>query len=182
MADDKPPRGSKQAPPKAPETGGRPSVERALALRDVMAHAVEVEKEVHKSDAPPGRSPAARVTMLAFSIIGLAFSVYSYVARPEFIWGPQEKSIPEVRRDANLRFTLYLLGQRIRAYRRTNGTLPASLADVGESPRGITYAIVSDTVFELRAMDGAREVVFRSDVRPDEFLGDTKRHIVGREP
>jgi len=153
-----------------------------MALRDVLTHAVEVEKESRKHSGPPGSSGTGRMITMILGVPALAFCVYSFVARPEFIWGPNPSSVTAERRDANLRFTMFLLSQRIRTQGRSLGKLPATLTDVGESPPGITYSVVSDTVFELRATEGGQAVVLRSNEPPRQFLGDAQKYILGRVP
>lgn len=180
MADKKPTRPSRHESEKP--GAGRPSVERAMALRDVLTHAVEVEKDARKHSGPPRNSGAGRVIAVMLSVPTLVFSIYSYVARPEFIWGPNETNVTAVRRDANLRFTMFLLSQRIRVEGRAKGRLPATLEEVGQNPRGITYRVVSDTVFELRSVENGQVVVFRSDEPPRQFLGDVQKYITGRGP
>lgn len=146
-----------------------------------MDHAVEVEKETRKSSVPLG-SRSRRTAALVIGIPALAFCVYSLVQRPEFIWGPNPNSVAPARKDANLRFTMFLLAQRIRSYRKAGGALPSSLAAVGENPPGITYAVLSDTVFELRAAEDGKAVVLRSDEPAAQFLGEAPKVIQGRGP
>lgn len=171
---DRPPQLGKEPPGK----GGRPSVERAKALRDVMTHAVEVEKETRKSSGPPKAGPGRKIA-IALSVPGLLFSLFSVIVRPEFIWGPKATNVPAAERDANLRFTMFLLGQRIRSFRHANGRLPATLATLGETPPGISYSILSDTVFQLTGDDGGKVLVLRSDAPVAEFLGDAARRLRG---
>jgi hypothetical protein len=178
VADD--PKGPGKEAAKQGTGPARPSVERAMALRDVLAHAVEVEKETRKHSGPPGAARVGRTIAMVLSVPSLAFSVYSYVARPEFIWGARPVVETAERKGANLRFTMFLLSQRIQAQRAATGRLPATLADVRENKTGIAYTVVSDTVFELRAEEGGQPVVLRSDRPPGEFLGDAQRHIMGR--
>src|SRR5438067_9786110 len=79
--------------PRPPETGvkdGRrnPDVERALALRDVMDHAVKMQREITApSDRHRGRTRIVWATVVCVPLLALA--VYSWVAHPEFIWGPR---------------------------------------------------------------------------------------------
>ena len=152
-----------------------------MVLRDVMTHAVEVEKETRKVSGPPGASRGGRIAALVVGVPALAFCVYSLVARPEFIWGPNPEAVAPARKDANLRFTMFLLAQRIRSYRQTNRVLPSSLAAVGENPPGITYSVLSDTVFELSASADGKAVVFRSDEPAARFLGDAPKLLQGRD-
>ena len=162
---------------KGPEKPVRASVERAEALRDVMSHAVEVEKEVRKKTEL--RQGPGRTIAVAISVPALLFCAFSFIVRPEFIWGPKVAAMAPAERDANIRFTMFLLGQRIRSFRAAHGQLPASLEAVGERPSGIAYAVVSDTVFQLTADDAGKPLVLRSDAPTAEFLGDAARRLRG---
>jgi hypothetical protein len=75
---------------------------------------------------------------------------------------------------------MFLLSQRIRSQYATKGRLPVSLADLGEVSRGITYNIVADSVFELRAEAGGQALVLRSNEPPKPFLGDAQKYLTGR--
>src|SRR5262245_42772849 len=100
-----------------PEKGkSRASVERAMALRDVMNAAVETEKEFRKKSGPPSKS-GGRGVMYTFSFALMAFTLFAYMARPEFIFGANPNNTPEVRRDANVRFTLYLVSRRVESFK-----------------------------------------------------------------
>lgn len=182
MSDPKRPSQFDKGPPG--KKTGRASVERAEALRDVMSHAVEVEKDLRKKSGPPGGGGTRRAIAIFLSVPALAFCVYSFIARPEFIWGANRNSMTEVRRDANARFTLYLLSRRLESYKKTNGRYPTVLSDVlqGLPADSVRYALVSEQVFELRAPDGNKELVFRSDQPVDQFLGRSPTIVSGRGP
>ena len=181
MKDSQPPRPSKFKPP-ADAAKGRASVERAMALRDVMSHAVEVEKETRKPSGPRGASGAGRVAMMVLSLVLLAFTVFAYASRPEFIFGADPNQVPAVRRDANVRFTMYLLSRRVESYRKVSNRLPDDLRAIPGAPKSVNYARLSDTVFELRARDGDKVLVFRSDEPADRFLGQSPKIVSGRTP
>jgi hypothetical protein len=164
-----------------PSTAGRPSnVDRALALRDVVQHAISTEKEFQKKSVTK-RSNTRLVAMLAVAIPLLGLSIWSWVARPAFIWGGAPAMAP-VQETANLRVTLYVLGLRIKQYRAAQGYFPASLEVLGENVPGVTYQVVSDSVFELRAVAGRQPVIFRSDMNAKEYLGNARDLISNRSP
>lgn len=149
-----------------------PDVERAMMLRDVMDHAVRVQKEI-TAPTSVNTGNARRITLAAVCAGLMAFSVYSWVARPEFIWGRAAQPLPPPRQNANVRFALYLLSQRIEFYRAAQGAYPASLGVIGEALPGVTFHVVSDSIFELRAMQDGKPIVFRSDESVDVFLGNS---------
>jgi hypothetical protein len=161
-------------PPASPKSGA-PSpaeVERALALRDVMDHAVRVKKEV--SGATPIRSwRGGAVLALLLCVPLLGFSAYSFIVRPEFIWGPAPAQSPAVQ-EANYRMGLYLMAQRVERYRAESGHLPATLADAGLDGTGIEFQPLPDGQFELRTTPpGARPLVYRSNESAAAFLGNS---------
>lgn len=153
-----------------------------MALRDVMSHAVEVEKETRKVSGPPHESGAGRAATMVLSLVLLGFTVFVYASRPEFIFGANPNQVPAVRRDANIRFTMYLLSRRVESYRKASNRLPDDLSAIPGAPQGVSYARLSDAVFELRANDGSKVVVFRSNEPVDRFLGESPRILSGRTP
>ncbi|MEX2153025.1 MAG: hypothetical protein WD825_06765 [Gemmatimonadaceae bacterium] len=163
----------------SPKGGGRPpEVERALALRDVMEHAVKVQKEItapNKRKATNGRAVGASL----ICIPALAFCVYSYVARPAFIWGPGPQPLPPAQQEAGMRFSMFLLAQRVEGYRHAQGVYPQSLDVIGEQLEGVRYALLSDSLYELRTTEGGKQIVFRSNESVDAFLGNTTAIIQG---
>jgi hypothetical protein len=157
----------------------RPSdVDRKLLLRDVMDHAVKVHKETNKKGVIPNSgSGAVLASILCVPL--LALCVYSVVVRPEWLWGPKAGPLPPVQQDANIRFSMFLLAQRIEAFKSARNQYPASLQELGESLPGVTYAKVNDNVFELRATEAGKPVVFRSDQPARAFLGNSFNVIQG---
>jgi hypothetical protein len=160
------------------KSSGRASVDRAMALRDVMAQAVETEKEFRKSSVP--KSSGGRGAMLTMSLGLLVFTLFAYLAKPEFIFGANPNNVPAVRRDANVRFTIYLLSRRVESYKNAANKYPDDLSPIAGAPSNVKYARLSDTIFELRASDGSKEIVFRSDEPADRFLGKSPSVLSGR--
>lgn len=153
--------------------GSAAEVEKALALRDVMQHAVRVQREI-TDPKPLSRRRAKTVWTCVLCIPLLALSVYSWVARPAFIWGASQHMSP-ARQEANTRVAMYLLARRIEIYRRSFGSYPASLGDVqegGGGAMGISY-VPTDSTFELRSTENGGPVVYRSSQNADAFLGNS---------
>jgi hypothetical protein len=164
----------------ADKAKGRASVERAMALRDVMSHAVEVEKETRKAGGPPRGSGAGRNIMLTFSLGLLAFTIFAYAAKPEFIFGADPNNVSEVRRDANVRFTLFLASLSVESYKKTAKRYPDDLSALKSIPKSVSYVRISDDVFELRAKEGTKDIIFRSNEPVDRFLGNSPKILSGR--
>ena len=124
-------------------------------------------------------SNARLVTLLIVALPLLGLSIYSWIARPEFIWGRTARPMQPAEADANLRMAMFLLGMRLDAYREEQGFYPASLDAIGESLPGVSYELVTDSIFELRGVVGQQPIIFRSDMTADEYLGKTKNIIFG---
>ena len=149
-----------------------------MALRDVMDHAVRMEREM-ATRSGNRRSRPRGIVGVAGALALLALSAYSLIARPAFIWGQPYTQSP-ARADASLRFGMYLLAQRLEAFRAEAGQYPSSLGDVGEAVEGVRYTLVADSVFELRSAADTT-VALRSDGAIDAFLGNSVRIIQGGE-
>jgi len=146
-------------------------------LRDVMDHAVRVKREISEAK-PLHRSRGLLVLGVCLPL--LAFSAYSFLARPAFIWGTPSVIAPE-QRDAGARVALFLLAQRLEAVRAARGDYPRSLAEIGEGTSGVEYRVSGDTLFELRVRtDSTSVLVFRSNDDAARFLGDSPTKIQGR--
>ena len=141
-----------------------------------MDHVVEASKE------PPGvrRSRARPVLSIVLCTLLLAASAYSWIERPEHIWGPSGQAPSPVVERANARLMLVILAQRLEAVRARTGHYPLSLAEAGETVGGISYEVVGDTGFVLMARSAADTIVLRAHEDPNEFLGKTVELISGR--
>lgn len=148
-------------------------MERALALRDVMDHAVKVHQE--GAAKPTGRRSRGRLgLMLALCVPLLAFSAWSWVARPEIIWGAAAAVSP-AEREGHLRLTMFFLAQRLEAARRQSGRYPVTLGEIGETSTTVSYRLVDDSSFTLSASLGDRQLLLNSRQPLDQFLGSNIR-------
>lgn len=159
---------------------GQAKVDRAMLLKDVMDHAVRVHKETTgPQGVGKGSSVNRSVVLAAVCVPLLAFCVYSWVARPEFLWGPKSGPLPAVQQEANVRFAMFLLAQRIQAYRAAQGHYPATLGELGETVPGVTYSLGNDGVFQIRASENGKAIEYRSDQSLNAFLGNSFNVIQG---
>jgi len=58
--------------------------------------------------------------------------------------------------------------------------LRASIAAIGSAVHGVTYALVSDSVFELRAVEQGKRIVYRSDEPTTRFLNGAATIVAGQ--
>jgi hypothetical protein len=144
-----------------------------------MNHAVREQKETTGlKRLRPSRAPLIWAFVICLPLVGL--SVFSWIERPEAIWGAKERSVSPQRQEANLRISMFFLAQRIESYRRSQGGYPSSLDAMGELPPGIAYRVESDTAFELRVPRPEGPIVFRSRDNAAAFLGNSPYLIQGR--
>jgi hypothetical protein len=145
-----------------------------------MQHVVKVEKERSRPFEPVKKGRGRSVATIAVCVPLLALCVYSVVMRPAFIWGEGARPPEPARQEANVRFGMFMLAQRINQHRFEFGALPGSLVELGDSLEGISYVVVSDSVFELRGNESGKPIAFRSDGNADQFLGNSVNLIAGR--
>ena len=170
-----PPRPSRSFPARpsgAQKIIDQDEVEKQAALRDVMEHAVRETRAV--ATAKQMVSWRAQPIVLAVTAaVCFAFAVYAQVAHPDFVFGPDPARAPAAQREAGLRFGMYLLGQRLQQFRQLQGRLPQSLDNLDESYQGITYTVLSGSIFELRTVLNGAAIVYTSDQPVDAFLGSS---------
>ena len=150
-----------------------------MALRDVMDHVVEVQKEITKP-TPLGRG-RGRGAVAFLSLTVLALCAYSALARPVAIWGPSPQSIPAARQEADVRFAMFLVATRLDAYRAAEGEYPESLSLIDVFGNDLEYAS-TERSFELRGRVAGRPIVLRSAESRSAFLGSAPAVIRGHAP
>ena len=151
----------------------QPEVERAFALRDVMDHAVKVQQDM-ATKATRRRSPGRPMLVLGLCVPLLAFSVWSYVARPTIIWGA-DATFSAGERESHLRLTMFFLAQRLEAARRQTGHYPATLGEIGEAGTSVSYRLLDDSTFHLSSALDGRQLLLNSREPLDQFLGSNAR-------
>jgi len=139
-------------------------LDRAMVLAEVMDYVVKVSKPT------PLVLPRPRVWIPLTTLVCFCFMLYSFAAKPDWIWGPQfDPNVVSATHDADMRFAMYLLAQRILEYRREMGSVPATLADVGDRIAGVKYVPLSDTSFSLR-YEASHPIILYSTESMDAFL------------
>lgn len=135
-----------------------------MVLAEVMDYVIKVSKPT------PLVLPRPRIWIPALTFFFFFFTLYSYSAKPEWIWGPQvDPGEIEVTHDADMRFAMFLLAQRIMDYRREFGSVPATLADVGAKVDSVKYVPLTDTSFSLRYESGIPIILYSTESM-DGFL------------
>ena len=155
-----------QPPPKKRHSG----IERALLLRDAVTHAVRAEQETARPHARR-QSRGGRMAVVALCAGLVAFCAWSFVQRPEFIWGPRAPAVPAERVEANVRMSMYLVARRAELQRAAHGDYPNALAEF--SPDTALRYRASGEEFEITGVANGRLLVLRSSDDLGAFLGNS---------
>jgi hypothetical protein len=152
------------------------ALDRARVLQEVMRYAVRA------TSYAPTNWPQPRLWIPATCVFAIVFAMYSWAARPQWIWGPQtDPDVASVEHDADMRFAMYLLAQRVVEYRREFGAVPASLASVGDGLPGVRYQALSDTSFELQ-YERSNPMILHSWDSMDDFLRNSLDVVTKPKP
>lgn len=166
-------------PPKDP--GSKPPSNQedlAFLLRDAVRHSVQIEREAALATLPK-RSRAWPILLGVSSAAMLAFSAYSFVARPAFIWGSGASPVTAERTEASARLAMYLQARRLDLYRAREGEYPASLMDVG-GETSLGYQRVDDSTFVLTITTAGKRLELASRADREAFLGNSRALVQQR--
>jgi hypothetical protein len=166
-------------PPKGSDPNSK--AELALLLRDAVRHSVQIEREAALAMIPK----QSRVKPIALGLLlaaATAFSAWSFLAKPEFIWGSGATPISPERTEASARLAMYLQARRLDLYREREGEYPEALAVVG-GDTSLGYERSSDTSFALTITVGGKRLELASGSDRESFLGSSRELVqqkVGR--
>jgi hypothetical protein len=156
-------------------------LEKAEAIRDVLQHAATMAQEVALAKEMKSW-PVRPITMAVLATLSLALCTYTFLGQPDWAFGPDPADVAPLRRDAHLKFAMFLAAQRVEGYRAQTGALPGTLADVGEEWAGVEYE-AADTTFVLRANGaGGEPIVLQSNADLKAFLGNSRRQLRDQRP
>jgi hypothetical protein len=153
-------------------------LEKAEAIRAVVEGAVRFTREV--AAAKPMQSYRSRpIVLAAIAVPCLALALFTSLARPQWVFGPNPAAASTAQREAHIRFAMFLVAQRLYAYRDANqGQLPRSLLEIGEEWPGLIYTNLGGSVFELRSIDSlVPPISFRSDGDERALLGQSRTYL-----
>lgn len=118
------------------------------------------------------------MAVVTLCVAVLAFSAYSWIARPEFIWGARPAPMRPQRVEANMRVAMFLISQRLEAYREREGEYPESLRDV-DADTSFAYVLLDDSNYQLTGRAGSRQITLTANDDLRDFLGNSRDVIHG---
>lgn len=147
------------------------------AAQAAVADAREKE-EARARERARGKGP--RYVFLAFCAALIGTGGWALATRPAWLVAPPPRPDPPALADASVRLTLVREAERIQAWRREHGRLPAGPGEAGSLVEGLAYGVISDSVFVLTMQSGPGALSFRSTDSAGPFLGDALRTVQGR--
>jgi len=158
------------------------------SLRDSKSNLLEaahaaIQDQEEKLDAERAARMAAtgrrrRVGLLG--TVGLA-GVILLLLQPPWLAGPKAlPAEPPPVAAASMRLTLLRERDRVWAYQRQHGRLPASIAEAGGSVTGITLSARPEGAFALTGETADSIITLRSDESLSAFLGQSLRAVRNR--
>lgn len=138
--------------------------------RDALLEAV---RELVPAHEPPARPvPPPRNGRAAFALAaGWVFLGYIWIAKPAWIFGPRADTVLATdRRDAALRFTLYLQRARLDEYADDHGGPPTTLEATGPVEDGVTWQ-PNGTGYVLTGELQGQTLRLSDAMDADSFLG-----------
>jgi hypothetical protein len=143
-------------------------------VRALVGEFMEEKKRERKLelDRQKTRKRSPIVTVVAAIVCAMVWILPSLNPPPLLAPSPE-------RVDASARMQVYLAAQRVVAYQRAHGRLPADLHQAGVDSSGLTYWRSTDSLFELRTIAGGVPLAYRSTMKQAEFLVNTFQVLGG---
>lgn len=150
---------------------------RQAVIREVVEHAKRETRAAEMAQPMVSYRGRPLVIGLVAALI-LSITAHAHLTRAEWLFGPLPEAVPTERREAHLRFAMYLVAGRVVAYQRAQGQLPRSLDQIGEGWPFMTYRVVDSSTFELRGANEPRPpLVYRSNASARAFVGASARQL-----
>lgn len=149
-----------------PDDAGQPAANDPV--RALVGEFMEEKRREQADDTSSSRTRRRNPGALAILVLVCAAV---WVAPSLMLPPAPEPTAEELERGARL--SLFLTALEIRQYQDSAQRLPASLAELGTSERGIEYS-AADSVYELSTRVAGTLLVYRSTLPDSVFLGNLR--------
>lgn len=153
-------------PPSRRQSRADRAKEVAQLVRSIQEQAEEKEF-IRLAPGPPPRSPV----WYAVLVLLVVLNGWVWIERPAWLVGERPSVQSPEERERALRFHMYVQGQKIEAFRRAEGRLPASIEEAGTPVPGTRYQPSGLRSWEILGEEGTLRLLLRSSQPADDFLG-----------
>ena len=112
-------------------------------------------------------SPVRRLMLLALVV----FNAYIWMSTPTWLEYRTPKTPPLSYYEGSWKIAVYMQRQRVEEFRREKGRLPAAAKQAGVPVKGVKYTPLQKDVYELRAGNYVKQIVYRSTDSLSVFFG-----------
>src|SRR5690606_32530471 len=115
--------------------------ERRRLLEEAVRAAVTERQQTPAEARMAAKAAAAnrQTGLVVLLLVVWGLLAWVWIARPEWAFGPKARPpASQAVEEAEVRYALYLMRGRVEQFRRAQGYLPATLANVGRVERGVT--------------------------------------------
>lgn len=147
------------------------------ALLEAKEAAIASSKDSENPDQTLIPQPRPKVLWWVFGLVVITAAGIG-LAQPEWITGtPPVEESPEVS-VASMRLALARERSLVESYYRSNGRLPATLAEAGSSATAIGYRVTGNSNYTLSYRHNGTALELRSSEPLAEFLGNSAAVIM----
>lgn len=150
-------------------------------LEQLQAELME-ELQTHQDAAVlPERAAVAPGGWLAAAFITWLVVALLLLASPEVARGPVSHPFLETpaRREASLRYGVYLADLAVQRFLGAHGRLPSFPAEAGISDSSIQMQVTGERSYVLDGVEGEARVMLASDASARDFLGTSYEQLTG---
>ncbi len=163
------------APPKRPSSSSSSGLPDRRALLQAYQ---DVIRTANEKPAPPPPEPPSRLPFwITAATLIVTLTVLTFW-QPPWLFTPDVKDSPAMV-EASLRVRLYGEILRIERFQAGNGRLPGTLAEARGDSTGVKYE-PTKTGYTLTGHSGALTIVYKSEIPPKQFVGNSYALIRAR--